>query len=242
MRVERLPRSPIRYGEDMSVSTAKWPGAVNAWTVRPGLWRMGRAEYVDNEGWRAALDDGVRTVVDLRLPAEVGRRDTDPDAHIPGTLRRISAVVEDPEHPEYRDIFSPYMNHPSQYEDLLRLFPEKVAAAVRAVRDAWADGGVVVHCSAGRDRTGLILALLLQLDAIPGGPASREEQLASYEAAVRGMNHHWLTSGHTHPHERYLEPEEFEPRVAGRIAALNAFLDDWPAERVACFLGETVEK
>lgn len=212
---------------------AGWPGAVNAWRVRPGLWRMGRAEWLTGEGWEALAADGVRHVVDLRMPHEVGRKEHDPaPAPIPDGVHRIPAPIEEPDDPDFLALDVPYVDHPKLYDDAVRIFPEKVGAALSRIRDAWRDGGVVVHCSAGRDRTGMMLALLLQLDDIPGGAATWEEQAANYSTAVRGMNEFWGTTSLTHPIERYYPPEEFEPRLAERVEALRVFLEDWPKERV----------
>ena len=43
----------------------------------------------------------------------------------------------------------------------------QIARALRAVADAPADAAVVVHCHAGKDRTGLLIALLLELVGVP---------------------------------------------------------------------------
>ncbi|NLE99236.1 MAG: tyrosine-protein phosphatase [Propionibacterium sp.] len=217
-----------------SLTPADWPGAVNAWQVRPGLWRMGRAEWVEREGWEAMARDGVGAVVDLRLPNETPRSDIDPDdVHVPPSIRRIAAPVEDADHREYRELAVPYVNHPRLYADLVGFFPQKVARALRIILDEWRDGGVVVHCSAGRDRTGLATAMLLQLEEVPGGAADWEEQRGNYATGVLGMNEFWRTTTLTHPHERYLEERQLSPLLDERLEALRVFLADWPGERVA---------
>ena len=52
------------------------------------------------------------------------------------------------------------------YLAILELFHERWARAVAAVGDAPA-GGVVVHCQGGKDRTGIMAALLLRLVGVP---------------------------------------------------------------------------
>lgn len=55
----------------------------------------------------------------------------------------------------------------SQYLSYLRDRPESVVAALRAV--AYAEGAALVHCAAGKDRTGTVVALsLLSVGAEPG--------------------------------------------------------------------------
>ena len=52
------------------------------------------------------------------------------------------------------------------YLIFLEHFRPNVAAAIRAVANA-PDGGVVVHCHGGKDRTGLVSAFLLRLAGVP---------------------------------------------------------------------------
>lgn len=212
---------------------AAWDGAVNAWAIRPGLWRMGRAERLTTTGWVQLADDGVRHVVDIRLPQELGRRGTDPaDAVVPDSVRRIHQPIEESQNPEFRDLCFPYVNHPRYYEDAIRIFPDKVADALRQILITGQTGGVVVHCSAGRDRTGMLMALLLQLDETPGGAASWNEQAEVYSAAVRGINEYHRTSGIEHPYESYQPPADLEPQVQDRLVSLREFLNAWPAGRI----------
>src|SRR6478736_6871249 len=56
----------------------EWDGAVNAWHVAGDVYRMGRREWLTEDGWRQAYLHGIRTVVDLRNEAEIRRRETDP--------------------------------------------------------------------------------------------------------------------------------------------------------------------
>ena len=217
-----------------ALSRAGWDGAVNAWRVRPGLWRMGRAEWLSEAGWGDLVRDGVGAVVDVRLPQEVKRRETDPpESETPPNVDRVHLPIEDHENQEFRELCFPYLDHPRYYNDAVRIFPDKVADALNVLRERWEAGGVVVHCSAGRDRTGMLTAILLQLDDVPGGPADWEEQAAVYSAAVRGINEHHRTSGIRHPYESYQEPDVLEPALQDRLLSLREFLDDWPGERVA---------
>jgi protein tyrosine/serine phosphatase len=56
----------------------------------------------------------------------------------------------------------------------------RMAAAVAAVADAPAEG-VLVHCHSGRDRTGIVSALMLSLAGVPDS-AIEEDYLASMPA------------------------------------------------------------
>lgn len=214
-----------------------WDGAANArdlggiplaggGTVAPGrIFRMGRAEWLTERGWAQVRAAGVRTVVDLRNDTEHGRRDTDPQvpaAAVDG-FTFLTRPTQEAQDAEFTALCGPYMNSPRWYRENLRRWPERIAAAALAVADA-DDGGVVIHCSAGRDRTGLIAMLLLQLAG-----AEPEAIADDYEQAVRGINTFHTTQ--VHPRERPLTPEQLASRVAdGRQEILRA-LDGFDAER-----------
>jgi protein-tyrosine phosphatase len=188
-----------------------WDGAVNAWRISGGVFRMGRREWVTEAGWKQAYDDGVRTVIDLRNAVERGRRNTDPEVGA-GALARFDVVhapTEDPDDPEFKAVCSPYLNDPSCYADNARLFPEKLAAVFKAV--AYAPAGLVIHCSAGRDRSGMIAAMLQDLSG-----ASDSEIVTAYQLAMRGINERHRTAGPPHAHERYLKEEALVPLLEKR--------------------------
>lgn len=220
-------------GMQSSPVPVHWDGAVNAWTVRPGLHRMGRAEWLTGRGWAELADAGVRAVIDLRMPQEVRRREHDPEhAGPPEGIVWENHPIEDAEDHRFRARFDPYPNHPAHYPALLERYPERIGAALARTLAAVQAGGAVLHCSAGRDRTGLLTALLLQLPELPGGAADRAEQHAVYTAGVRGINEYRRTATVPHPFERYVPPQDWEEHLAGRLAALDELLDAWPAERV----------
>lgn len=215
---------------------ADWSGARNAWQVRSDLWRMGRAEWVDTTGWRQMLNDGVATVIDVRTPPEIKRRDLDPDAAIPDEIQRFHLPVEDIHHAPFWERHSPYPMHPDAYQDTMDTFGDRVATAIRTVLDSWHQGGTVLHCTAGRDRTGLVIGLMLQLPDIPGGSADWEEQQSVYASGAHGINEHHRTSPIPHPYESYLAPGAFHRELADRLASYRKFLRDWPADRVQALL------
>ena len=102
-------------------------------------------------GWQALLDYGVRSAIDLRATDELAA-DPPGDAPIP--------VV-------HAQLASSDLDWPSMREGYLGVL-ERSRAEFASVFGllAQADEPVVVHCQGGRDRTGLVIALLLTLAGV----------------------------------------------------------------------------
>ncbi|MDO5744863.1 MAG: tyrosine-protein phosphatase [Micrococcaceae bacterium] len=203
----------------------QWEGAVNARRVLGKVFRMGRSEWLTTTGWQQAYADGVRTVIDLRNPEERQRRHTDPrvDDAAKAGIAIVNCPTEEPGHPEFERLAVPYMNHPRMYPENLAFFPGRIVAVFQQI--AKGQGKVVLHCSAGRDRTGLIVSMLLEL-------AGRQDLLEPhYEAALRGINDWHRISSYKHPHESYLEEQDLIGPLTERLAALDEFMGALNVER-----------
>lgn len=117
-----------------------------------------RADSLDrltSDGWAALESHGVQTIIDLRNAIE---RDAEPYRC---GLPVVPVPVEDDTDEEFVQQWRPFST-PHYYRAALERWPERCAAAVRAVARA-RPGGVVIHCGLGRDRTGLLVMLLLAL-------------------------------------------------------------------------------
>lgn len=127
------------------------------------LVRADNVRLLTDEGQRALVAHGVVRIVDLRWREELAL-DADGD---PGVEVFHVSLLGDLD-PEYKDDVETYMaaDDPAgywaaSYVSMLEGYPEQFAAALAAIADA--DGTVVFHCAGGKDRTGLIAALLLRL-------------------------------------------------------------------------------
>jgi protein-tyrosine phosphatase len=144
--------------------------------------RSGRLVRADNLQDLTAADRrllveelGVRDVVDLRTTSEREVEGPAPLDDHPGVrVRHLSLLPEDGDHAREvdGDVLMPWQAGPDEvptpraeargvYTAYLRDRPDSVVAALRAV--AHSDGAVVVHCAAGKDRTGVVVALVLDL-------------------------------------------------------------------------------
>jgi hypothetical protein len=125
-------------------------------------------------GRQALQDYGVRSVVDLR-----GDHEVDGTAAAPIAVKRIPITP----------LSGPGWEWPSMLEAYLAVLAEfrwQFTAAVDAL--AAADPPVVVHCLGGRDRTGLLAALVLsaagvEAEAVAADHALSDESWAPYNVA-----------------------------------------------------------
>jgi protein-tyrosine phosphatase len=142
-----------------------------------------------NAQGRAALEAyGVRTIIDLRVPVEVR------DEPSPFTEHAAITTLYLPLDPNDRTISKAVIAHKesglsataAMNAAYLSTNQTQIAAILRAVADA-PEGGIVIHCHAGRDRTGLIIALLLGAAGVPATAISADYAL-SFSAVSETMD------------------------------------------------------
>ena len=177
-------------------------------------------------GWETAVRYGVRTVVDLRSNHEL---QADPPAELPVEVLHVP-FMEASER-DWTEI-EPEVEAAAEaapdvatatcdvYLVFLKHFKENAAAGIRAVARA-PEGGVVIHCAGGKDRTGLLTAFLLHLAGVPV-----EEIAADYavsEERLRPRHDEWLAQAETEAERERLRRIAQTPAaaMAGVFAALE---------------------
>ncbi len=151
-------------------------------------------------GWAALLDYGIRTVVDLRGDHEM---DEDAAAHIDVEVVHVPFMeANDREFDEIQDEVetaaeaAPDVATATRdvYLIFLEHFKRNVAAGIRAVAQA-PEGGVVVHCAGGKDRTGLLTAFLLHLAGVDVEQIAADYALS--EERLKPRHEEWFAQAET---------------------------------------------
>ena len=165
-----------------------------------------RSDSVDQlspAGWASAAAYGVRTVVDLRIVDERNRfppltkapesrgQSSDYDIH---TVR--VSVLGDPDPGLGRHLDAIGARHALEveatravYAEMLDRFHIRFAEAVRMVADA-GPGCVIVHCHAGKDRTGLVVALLLAVAGVTRAAIAADYAVSAGNLAA--LSQEWI--------------------------------------------------
>jgi protein-tyrosine phosphatase len=167
------------------------------------------------EAGRAALADyGVRAIVDLRLPDELAR-EPNPFAE-PGdhgiTYTNVSILDPGAGFPPNTITLA------ENYLWSLDRFQALMAAALTAVADA-PEGGVLIHCAAGKDRTGLISALLLGLVDVPAATIAADYSITA--ELLRPREEEWLENGPGERAEREAMVARFAPTAEVMLEVLD---------------------
>ncbi|MDA2806664.1 tyrosine-protein phosphatase [Nocardiopsis suaedae] len=151
-------------------------------TVRRGAFiRAADPRFVTDEGWQAAYDAGVRTIVDLRDPDEV-RRGAGEGRPAGDRMRRSEVPLDDAADVLYWREVARRRQHgtPLYYRSFLERKKERCAAVFTALAQA-GPGGVLFHCAVGRDRTGLVALLLLALAGVEDEAIADDYELSAPE-------------------------------------------------------------
>jgi protein tyrosine/serine phosphatase len=159
------------------------------------------------EGWRALLDYGIRTIVDLRGDHE---RADDPPHDVPVEVIHVPFTAD---YADWWHNLRPEFNRVTDRRDVylvvLEMFSRSVGESFRAVARA-PDGGVVIHCVGGKDRTGLLAALVLHLAGVDTYEIAADYAVSEKRLHAREVD--WLARAQT-------EEERAQIREASRTPA-----------------------
>lgn len=128
------------------------------------LIRSDSLHHLTPEGLAAIHDYGVRTIIDLRLAHEL---ETDPSPFAtqqPSAPLPLIRYLNLPIHDLATDALIDAANSTVDvYIIILKRGKDYIATIVKAMADSLQEGGVLVNCHACKDRTGIIVALVLSV-------------------------------------------------------------------------------
>jgi hypothetical protein len=164
---------------------------------------------------RRLVDEfGLRLVLDLRTPREIDRDGPTPVATAGVETVALNLIGASRELPETGDDTDPLLRN---YLGYLDDQPANVVEAVRllAAPDA---GPALVHCAAGKDRTGVLVAIVLEVAGVDR--AAVVEDYAESSAQIEALFRRWTTaSGEPMPAADAMQPHH--PRAEVMEAVLT---------------------
>lgn len=159
MEIRALPVDGLVNARDLG----GLPRSAGGTTPHGVLVRAERPDRVTAAGWRRLRELGVRTVVDLRQPVE---RDADPVALPDGLASRRVDLDGLEDAAFWADYWENGLAGTAVwYLPHLAAMPDRIRAVLHAIATA-PPGGVLFHCAGGRDRTGLVAAVLLTVAGV----------------------------------------------------------------------------
>jgi protein-tyrosine phosphatase len=200
------------------------PGAINFRDVgglragggrtRSGmLFRSGNLAHLEPAGTAAIRDLGIRRIVDLR--------DDDEVAHAPSRVAGTGAVVQ--RVPLFLGSIASAFELDLSLDEMYRRLLDESASGIAAVaRAVVADQPVLVHCTVGKDRTGVSVAI-----ALAAAGVDADEIVADY-ARTEALLPEWRSRG-VIAHLRAMHPDAVhleELAAKSPAAVMVRLLDD----------------
>jgi protein tyrosine/serine phosphatase len=219
-----------------------WEGAFNVRdlgglrTLDGGRTRWGAIVRADSlaplteAGWSAALEHGVRTVIDLRNDEEI-KGDL---AARPPSVTTIHLPLDGSEDHEFWEgawASGPQFGTPFYYRPHLDRFPERSAGVIAAIARA-APGAVAFHCGEGRDRAGQVAMLVLAIVGV-----RPEEIAADYALSAERLRARYAARGEEDQGPELQEFLAARGATAGEL--ILATLGDLDVERTVLGAGAT---
>jgi protein-tyrosine phosphatase len=165
------------------------------------------------------LAAGVATIVDLRSEHELA---AEPGPYAANTATGSAPLYLNTPILDYDDEatmarLARTRTFGEDYRVMLDGFRGRIARAIAAIADAPA-GGVLVHCHAGKDRTGIAVGLVLALVGVPDETIAADYALS--RANLAGLTREWLDGISQDPLVRARLTRQADPAPEAMLALL----------------------
>jgi protein-tyrosine phosphatase len=152
--------------------------------IRPhAILRADRLAGLSEDDWRTLGHAGLATICDLRSDAERTEHPNRVPSYLPLRVMNCDIRNDLRADPALARLLLDEPNARGAERvmvEIYRRFPRYMGGTLQAIVDRVLQGGapLLVHCSAGKDRTGFVVAMLLHALGVPE-PLIREDYLAS---------------------------------------------------------------
>ena len=143
------------------------------------LFRSDGLHQLDNTGRRILSELGIAHIVDLRRADE--RRDAPSRVDGVGARMHLCPIFADA-----APLSRTRLSLAKLYDHIVDARGPRLASAIRVIAEAGANQAVLVHCTAGKDRTGLVIAFALLAAGV-----HRAEVVADYAASADYLRGEW---------------------------------------------------
>jgi protein-tyrosine phosphatase len=133
-----------------------WPTSDGRWMRTGGLYRADDPVRITPDGREAISALGLSAVVDLRQQSQFDRGPGFADRAITHHIPLVDRVINTDDPPRIEE---PH-HIAGLYDDMADRGGDQLVLAVETVAEHIGDGPVMVHCAAGKDRTGMLVALI----------------------------------------------------------------------------------
>ncbi|MDR2372988.1 MAG: tyrosine-protein phosphatase [Bifidobacteriaceae bacterium] len=185
-----------------------YPAGPGRFTRGGVLFRSAGLAELTAQGRRALADLGLRAVIDLRSPDEAAAA---PSAIGGLGLEVHSMPLFDAAAPDSQVLA------PARLEDiywqLIELSGARLAAVIHQI--ATGPNPVVVHCTAGKDRTGVVVALALEAVGV-----ERAATIADYAASEANLAGAWFDAVSARYARAGVDPSTLAPHLLASPASL----------------------
>jgi len=130
---------------------------------RGALYRADDPVRITEPGRRAIAGLGLKAIIDLRQRTQVDRGPGFGDPAITHLIPVVDRVIDTDDPPRFEEP----ADMAAFYDDMVERGKGHLVRAVDIVAAYLAEGPVLVHCAAGKDRTGLVVALIQATIGVP---------------------------------------------------------------------------